>query len=121
MISDDSSLAGALLISDQLSTYRFMDSLSRGLQNRELAANYSTLRQRFSALVDDYNRLRSQAIFAAKEADRRGAALDEANQTITRLQAECERLREDNRIQAIDIKLLRNIVLQFDPNAYPPE
>ncbi len=99
-----------------------MDSLAnRARSNRELADEYAILEQRFSALVDDYNGLRNQAIAAAKEADRRGAALDQAERTIAHLRAECERLREDNRIQAIDIKLLRNIVLQFDPNAYPPE
>ena len=89
----DGGLAGALLLSEQLSTDRFLDKLERNHANAELAVDNALLRHeateivaRYNQLVADFNDLRREAIEAALEADRRGAAIAE-------LQHEVEALR----------------------------
>ena len=131
----DGGLAGALLLSEQLSTDRFLDRIERNRANAELAVDNALLRReateivaRYNQLVGDYNDLHHRAIEAAQEADRRGSAIAELQheaEALRRakvaLEAECERLRQANKEKGIEIRLLRNIVRQDHPDMYLPD
>ena len=131
----DGGLAGALLLSEQLSTDRFLDKLERNHANAELAVDNALLRHeateivaRYNQLVADFNDLRRQAIEAAQEADRRGSAIAELQHEAEALRSardtletECERLRQENKEKGIEITFLRHILRQEHPDRYPPE
>jgi uncharacterized protein YhaN len=131
----DGGLGGWLLLSDQLSTDRFLDKLERARNNNELAIDNALLRRdgeqtvvRYNQLVAEFNDLLRRAIELGKEADRKDTVIaelehqaEELLSTKTALEAECERLRQENQTQAIDIRLLRNIVRRDHPNLYLPD
>ena len=131
----DGGLGGWLLLSDQLSTDRFLDKLERARNNNELAIDNALLRRdgeqtvvRYNQLVAEFNDLLRRATEVAKEADRKDAVIAELQHQAeellsakTALEAECERLRQENQTQAIDIRLLRNIVRRDHPNLYLPD
>jgi uncharacterized coiled-coil DUF342 family protein len=134
-VPSDGGLAGALLLSEQLSTDRFLDRLARNRANAELAVDNVLLRHeateivaRYNQLVADFNDLRRQAIEAAQEADRRGSAIAELQHEAETLRSardtletECERLRQENKEKGIEITFLRHILRQEHPDRYPPE
>jgi hypothetical protein len=131
----DGGLAGALLLSEQLSTDRFLDKLERNHANAELAVDNALLRHeateivaRYNQLVADFNDLRREAIEAALEADRRGAAIAELQHEVEALrrakdalEAECERLRQENKEKGIEITFLRETLRDQHPDRYPRE
>ena len=131
----DGGLGGWLLLSDQLSTDRFLDKLERARNNNELAIDNALLRRdgeqtvvRYNQLVAEFNDLLRRAIELGKEADRKDTVIaelehqaEELLSTKTALEAECERLRQENQTQGIDIRLLRNIVRRDHPNLYLPD
>ena len=131
----DGGLGGWLLLSDQLSTDRFLDKLERARNNNELAIDNALLRRdgeqtvvRYNQLVAEFNDLLRRAIELGKEADRKDTVIaelehqaEELLSTKTALEAECERLRQENQTQAIDIRLLRNIVRRDHPDLYLPD
>jgi uncharacterized coiled-coil DUF342 family protein len=134
-VPNDGGLAGALLLSEQLSTDRFLDRLERNRAQAELAADNALLRResaeivaRYNQLVADFNDLRREAIEAAQEADRRGSAIAELQheaEALRRakdtLEAECERLRQENKEKGIEITFLRETLRDQHPDRYPPE
>jgi chromosome segregation ATPase len=134
-VPSDGGIAGALLLSEQLSTDRFLDRLERNRANAELAVDNALLRHeateivaRYNQLVADFNDLRRQAIEAAQEADRRGSAIAELQHEAEALRSsrdtletECERLRQENKEKGIEITFLRHILRQEHPDRYPPE
>ena len=131
----DGGLAGALLLSEQLSTDRFLDKLERNHANAELAVDNALLRHeateivaRYNQLVADFNDLRREAIEAALEADRRGAAIAELQHEVEALrrakdalEADCERLRQENKEKGIEITFLRETLRDQHPDRYPRE
>ena len=131
----DGGLAGALLLSEQLSTDRFLDKLERNHANAELAVDNALLRHeateivaRYNQLVADFNDLRREAIEAALEADRRGAAIAELQHEVEALrrakdalEADCERLRQENKEKGIEITFLRETLRDQHPDRYLPE
>src|ERR1700756_5421283 len=91
--SDSGAFSGAMMLSQQLSMYRWMDTIERAWSNNKLAVDNALLTReaaeivtRYNQLVTDFNDLRGRAIEAAREADRRGAVIGE-------LQHEAEVLR----------------------------
>jgi len=124
-----------MMLSQQLSMYRWMDTIERAWSNNELAVDNAFLRReateivvRYNQLVANFNDLRRQAIEAAQEADRRGsaiAALQHEAGALRRakdtLEAECERLRQESKEKGIEITFLRHILRQEHPDRYPPE
>jgi uncharacterized coiled-coil DUF342 family protein len=134
-VPSDGGLAGALLLSEQLSTDRFLDRLERNRAHAELAVDNALLLReaaeivaRYNQLVADFNDLRRHAIEAAQEADRRGAAIAELQheaEALRRakdsLEAECEGLRQESKEKGIEITFLRHILRQEHPDRYPPE
>jgi hypothetical protein len=129
----DGGLAGALLLSEQLSTDRFLDKLERNHANAKLAVDNALLRHeateivaRYNQLVADFNDLRSEAIEAALEADRREAAIAELQHEVEALrrakdalEADCERLRQENNEKGIEITFLRETLRDQHPDRYP--
>src|SRR5260370_28408886 len=105
---DSGVFSGAMMISQQLSMYRWADRIERAWGNNELAVDNALLRReateivaRYNQLVADFNDLRRQAIEAAQEADRRGSAFAEPQHEAegrrcpkAALEAECEHLRQ---------------------------
>jgi hypothetical protein len=109
--------------------------LERNRAQTELAADNALLRResaeivaRYNQLVADFNDLRRQAIEAAQEADRRGSAIAELQHEAEALrhardalEAECERLRQENQEKGIEITFLRETLRDQHPDRYPPE
>ena len=134
-MSDSGAFPGALMLSQQLSMYRWMDAIERAWSNNELAVDNALLTReaaeivtRYNQLVTDFNDLRDRAIEAAREADRRGAVIGELQHEAEALrsakdslEAECERLRQENKEKGIEITFLRHILRQEHPDRYPPE
>jgi predicted nucleic acid-binding Zn-ribbon protein len=134
-VPSDGGLAGALLLSEQLSTDRFLDRLEGNRANTELSVDNALLRReaaeivaRYNQLVADYNDLRRHAIEAAQEADRRGSAIADLQHEAEALQrekdsleAECARLRQENKEKGIEITFLRATLRDQHPDRYPPD
>ena len=92
----------------------------------------ATLQQivgRYNQLVADFNDLLRRATEVAKEADRERTPSSRSFSTRQRrcgtprtaLEAECERLRQENEATWSEIQLLRNIVRQEHPDMYLPD
>ena len=132
-MSDSGAFSGAMMLSQQLSMYRWMDTIERTWSNNELAVDNALLRRdaaeivaRYNQLVVDFNKLRRHAIEAAQEADRRGsaiAALQHEVEALRRakdtLEAECERLRQESKEKVIEITFLRETLCDQHPDRYP--
>jgi predicted nucleic acid-binding Zn-ribbon protein len=134
-MSDSGAFSGAMMLSQQLSMYRWMDTIERAWSNNELAVDNALLRReaaeivvRYNQLVADFNDLRRQAIEVAQEADRRGSAIAELQhegEALRRakdtLEADCERLRQENKEKGIEITFLRETLRDQHPDRYPRE
>jgi hypothetical protein len=131
----DGGLAGALLLSEQLSTDRFLDRLERNRSTAQLTVDNALLRHdaeqivaRYNQLVAEFNDLLQRAREVAKEADRKDSTIAELEREAealrnakTVLEAECERLRQENKGTWSEVQLLRNIVRQDHPDMYLPD
>jgi len=134
-MSDDAALSGAMMLSQQLEMYRWMDTLERARNNNELAIDSGLLRRDaeqivgcYNHLVAEFNDLLQRATEAAKEADRKDSVIAELQREAealrnakTVLEAECERLRQGNKATWSEVQLLRNIVRQDHPDMYLPD
>jgi predicted nuclease with TOPRIM domain len=131
----DGGLAGALLLSEQLSTDRFLDRLEWNRANAQLTVDNALLRHdaeqivaRYNQLVAEFNDLLQRAREVAKEADRKDSTIAELEREAealrnakTVLEAEYERLRQENKATWSEVQLLRNIVRQDHPDMYLPD
>jgi chromosome segregation ATPase len=129
----DGGLGGWLLLSDQLSTDRFLDKLERNRENNELAIDNALLRRdaeqivaRYNQLVAEFNDLLRSATEVAAEGDRKDSVIaglqheaEELRSGKAALEAECERLRRQNTGQAIRIQWLSDMVRQDRPGYLP--
>jgi vacuolar-type H+-ATPase subunit I/STV1 len=134
-MSDDAALSGAMMLSQQLEMYRWMDALERARNNNELAIDNGLLRRdaeqivgRYNLLVAEFNDLLRRATEVAKEADRKDSIIlglqreaEALRNAKTALEAECERLRQENKATWSEVQLLRNIVRQDHPDMYLPD
>jgi len=134
-MSDDAALSGAMMLSQQLEMYRWMDTLERVRNNNELAIDNGLLRRdaeqivgRYNLLVAEFNDLLRRATEVAKEADRKDSIIlglqreaEALRNAKTALEAECERLRQENKATWSEVQLLRNIVRQDHPDMYLPD
>jgi hypothetical protein len=133
-MSDDGAHSGAMMLSQQLEMYRWMDTLERARNNNELIIDNVLLRRdaeqtvaRYNQLVAEFNELLRRATELAKEVDLKESIIaelrhqaEELRSAKAALEAECERLRQENEVQAIDIRLLRNIARRDHPDLYFP-
>ena len=92
-VSDTGALSAAMLISDQLSIYRWEDFFNRKRESQSLAlndatwrANYGNLAERYNRLVAMYNRLLADAT----------KACDASERTITSQSLQIAELRASN-------------------------
>ena len=130
---NDGALAGALLLSEQLSTDRFLDRLDRNRANAQLTVDNALLRcdaeqiaGRYNELVAEFNDLLRRATEVAKDSDRKDAVIaglrqeaEELRNGKAALEAECERLRRENTGQSIRIQWLSDMVRQDRPGYLP--
>ena len=134
-MSDSGAFSGAMMLSQQLSMYRWMDTIERAWSNNELAVDNALLRReaaeivaRYNQLVADYNDLWRHAIEAAQETDRRGSAIVDLQHEAEALQrekdsleAECVRLRQENKEKGIEVTFLRATLRDQHPDRYPSD
>ena len=127
-MSSDGGTAGWLLLSDQLSTYRFLDKLDQNRHNNGLAVDNALLRREAEALVARYNELVAEATElhrrateVANDSARKDFVIAELEHAKAVLEAERERLRQKNHDQELKIRLLRDVVRQDHPDIYPPD
>jgi hypothetical protein len=132
-MSDDGALSGAMMLSQQLEMYRWIDTLERARSGNELAMDNALLRRdaeqivaQYDQLVAEFNDLLRRAKEAAKEADRKDAIIAGLQNEAKELQSgraflegECERLHRANTGQAIRIQWLSDIVRQDRPGYLP--
>jgi chromosome segregation ATPase len=132
-MSDDGAFSGAMMLSQQLRMYRWMDTLERARNNNELAIDNALLRHdaeqivgRYNQLVAEFNDLLRRATEVAKEADRKDSIIaglqheaEELRSGKAVLEAECQRLRAENTGQAIRIQWLSDMVQQDRPGYLP--
>jgi hypothetical protein len=130
---NDGALAGALLLSEQLSTDRFLDRLDRNRANAQLTVDNALLRRdaeriagRYNELVTEFNDLLRRATEVAKDSDRKDAVIaglrqeaEELRNGKAALEAECEHLRRENAGQSIRIQWLSDMVRQDRPGYLP--
>jgi predicted nuclease with TOPRIM domain len=130
---NDGALAGALLLSEQLSTDRFLDRLDRNRANAQLAVDNALLRrdaeqiaERYNELVAEFNDLLRRATEVAKDSDRKDSVIaglqqeaEELRNGKAALEAECERLRRENTGQSIRIQWLSDMVREDRPGYLP--
>jgi chromosome segregation ATPase len=134
-MSDDGALSGAMMLGQQLEMYRWIDTLDRARSDNELTVDNALLRRdaeqivaRYNELVADFNDLLRRATEVAKDSDRKDSVIAELKREAealrsakTILEAECERLRQENKATWGEVQLLRNIVRQDHPDMYLPD
>jgi chromosome segregation ATPase len=117
-----SDLGGAILLSQQLSLYRVLDSFNQARDNNKLAANDVAWRNQYNDLVNRYNALLRDANRLADDQDRR---LSNQNQHIKDLEATKTLLNneiEGLRFRVVDLEsqvaFLRAMDKELHPEAY---
>jgi hypothetical protein len=134
-MSDWAALTAAGIISDTLWIQEFGRALRERRDFQGLAIDNALVRreaaevvEHYNRLVADFNDLQRQAIEAAQEADRRGAAIADLQHEAealrgakVALEAECKRLRQENKEKGIEITFLRETLRDQHPDRYPPE
>lgn len=134
-MSDDGALSGAMMLSQQLEMYRWADTLDRARSDNELTVDNALLRRdveqivaRYNQMVAEFNDLLRRATEVAKDSDRKNSTIAELKREAealrnakTVLEAECERLRQENKATWGEVQLLRNIVRQDHPDMYLPD
>jgi chromosome segregation ATPase len=129
-MSDSGALWGALLLSEQLEMDRRYDHRRRMRGIDQLQTDYAVLRQRFIDLVAQYdqlaanhNQLRAEfnevhdrALALADEGNRNVQQIDQLLKEKAEREAEREIMQVDLKSALLDVKLLRNIIKQHDPD-----
>jgi len=121
----DSSFAGAMLISQQLSFYRWAD---RWRDNREaslLAADYALIRQqhgelvrRYNTLAEDFNKLYRLALESEAEGKKSASLVKELTEENRCRTAAFEKLQFDLERVTNELRLLRTRDRQQNPDFY---
>jgi hypothetical protein len=121
-MSDFGGLAGALMLSDQISTDRLMDSFRRSREANGLALNDAAWRNQFNDLVSRYNRLLADANTFARVSDE---TIETQAGTIADLKAANDALRAEKAqlsSRLVDVEgelaVLRALDKELHPDAY---
>ena len=132
-MSANGAFSGAMMLSQQLRMYRWMDTLERAQDNNGLATDNALLRRdaeqvvaSYNQLVAEFNELLLRATQVAQDSDRKDSVIAELQQEAEQLrngkaalEAECERLRRENTGQAIRIQWLSDTVREDRPGYLP--
>jgi hypothetical protein len=117
-----SDLGGAILLSQQLSLYRMLDSFDRARDNGRATANDAAWRNQYSDLVNRYNALLRDANRLADVQDRALAGKDgdiaELKATNAALVAQTERLTVELASAKATVRLLRGSLRELRPETY---
>jgi len=121
-MSDFGGLAGALMLSDQISTDRLMDSFRHSREANGLALNDAAWRNQFNDLVSRYNRLLADANKFARVSDE---TIETQAGTIADLKAANDALRAEKAqlsSRLVDVEgelaVLRALDKELHPEAY---
>jgi chromosome segregation ATPase len=121
-MSDFGGLAGALMLSDQISTDRLMDSFRRSREANGLALNDAAWRNQFNDLVSRYNRLLADANKFARASDE---TIETQAGTIADLKAandalQAEKAQLSSRLVDVEgeLAVLRALDKELHPEAY---
>jgi chromosome segregation ATPase len=121
-MSDFGGLAGALMLSDQISTDRLMDSFRRSREANGLALNDAAWRNQFNDLVSRYNRLLADANKFARVSDE---TIETQAGTIADLKAandalQAEKAQLSSRLVDVEgeLAVLRALDKELHPEAY---
>ena len=110
-------------LSQQLAMYRTMDSRERNRADNSLALNDAAWRNRYDNLVDQYNRLLSDANRLADVHDRERALKDRQIAELTAAnrahESRAEKTALDLAGAKASVRLLRGIVRELRPDVYP--
>ena len=118
-----SDLGGAILLSQQLSLYRTLDSFDQARDDNRATANDAAWRNRYDNLVNQYNRLLSDANRLADVHDRERALKDRQIAELTAANRAHETRAEKTALDLAgakaSVRLLRGIVRELRPDVYP--
>ena len=110
-------------LSQQLAMYRTMDSRERNRADNSLALNDAAWRNRYDNLVNQYNRLLSDAHRLADVHDRERALKDRQIAELTAANRAHENRAEKTALDLAgakaSVRLLRGIVRELRPDVYP--
>jgi small-conductance mechanosensitive channel len=128
MMPDYGALGGALLISDQLSTYRVLDRLKRARDNNDLVIDNTILRRavdevvaQYNQLVHAFNELSQRAGAVAEDNASKRAAVDRLEAANSNLRAERDQLKFRLLDVSTELAVLRQLDRERNPDAYPPQ
>jgi hypothetical protein len=117
-----SDLGGAILLSQQLSLYRMLDSFDQARDNSRAAANDAAWRNQYNDLVNRYNQLLQDANRLADVQDRALAGKDgqiaELKATNAALVAQTEKLTVELADSKATVKFLRGLDRELHPEVY---
>jgi len=121
----DSSLAGAMLISQQLSFYRSADRWRDNRAASLLAADYTLIHQqhgelvrRYNALVEDFNKLYRLALESEAERKKNASLVSQVTEENNQLVREKDKLQLDLASVKTELALLRSIDRKQNPEVY---
>jgi predicted RNase H-like nuclease (RuvC/YqgF family) len=114
-MASDGGMAGWLLLSDQLSTYRFLDKLEQKRHNDELAFGDALLHRELEQVAALYNHLVAQYNDLLQRAT---DAANEANLQLAQMQREIDDLRQQNNERDSKIAVLRAALRDAYPDRY---
>ena len=117
-----SDLGGAILLSQQLSLYRMLDSFDQARDNSRAAANDAAWRNQYNDLVNRYNRLLQDANRLADVQDRalngQAGEIAELKATKAMMAAQIEKLTLELASAKATVRLLRGSLRELRPETY---
>jgi hypothetical protein len=117
-----SDLGGAILLSQQLSLYRMLDSFDQARDNSRAAANDAAWRNQYNDLVNRYNRLLHDANRLADVQDRalngQAGEIAELKETKAMMAAQIEKLTLELADAKATVRLLRGSLRELRPETY---
>jgi hypothetical protein len=122
-VSDLGGIWGAVLLSDQISTDRMLDSFRRARQASELTLNDAAWRNQYDNLVNQYNRLLTDANRLADVHDRERAVKDAQIAELTAANSahlgELQRLATELAAAKEAVKFLHGTIREVRGETYP--
>jgi hypothetical protein len=117
-----SDLGGAIMLSQQLSLYRTLDSFNQARDDNRAVAHDAAWRNQYDSLVNQYNRLLNDANRLADVHDRERALKDAQIAELVAAnkshESKAEATAVDLAYAKATVKLLRGLVKELRPDLY---